>query len=227
MPKPAELVYNMITMIASRLGLYTERTEKYFGFFQDCIKKDMIVLDVGSGGGFFSEVCAKRGSIVISLDVNIRQLKGYSKDKRIHRICGDAQSLPLRENSIDVVIAISLLEHLQKPNLAIKDVERVLRLGGLFVVQLPNVEYYIEPHTKLPLPFLLPTFIKYGIIKQLDYDYVNYALTLKKTLQLARNLFATRRIVPIYHKLKTPPWPPAWIIYLQKSGQDNPVRCAL
>jgi SAM-dependent methyltransferase len=46
---------------------------------------------------------------------------------------GDAHALPLQDNSIDIVMSLAVLEHLRHPQLAVQEIERVLKPGGRFV----------------------------------------------------------------------------------------------
>ncbi len=60
---------------------------------------------------------------------------------------GNAEdNLPFDDNSLDVVICEQLLEHLNHPETVIRNVHRVLRPGGLFVVGVP---VFPEPIAKL------------------------------------------------------------------------------
>ena len=214
----AKLIYRAGVGLASKVGLYSERTEKYFQYFEQYIRKNVVVLDLGCGSGAFSEILSKNSCFVISLDVDAKTLKMFQGEASIYRVCGDAQSLPLRRDSVDVVMAISLLEHLRKPHLTINEVLRVLRPQGFFIIQLPNLQYFIEPHTKFPLLFI-PETLKERIRKQLDYSYINFTVTLKETLKLVKDSFTLTQSFPIYHKLRTPPWPPAWTLILQNPRQ--------
>jgi SAM-dependent methyltransferase len=45
----------------------------------------------------------------------------------------DAHSIPFTDNSFDCVFSYAVLEHLHSPFMAIREIERVLRPGGLFI----------------------------------------------------------------------------------------------
>jgi ubiquinone/menaquinone biosynthesis C-methylase UbiE len=128
----------------------------------------------------------------------------------------DAQSLPLRKESVDTVIAISILEHLRDPEIALTEFKRVLVTEGGLIVQIPNPEYFIEIHTKFPFIFLLPESIRDKInVRTFGYYYTNFRLSKKKLIQLLTPLFVLREAKPVYHRLKTPPWPPSWIMFMR------------
>ncbi len=53
------------------------------------------------------------------------------------KVIADVYNLPFEDNSADAVIAESLLEHLRSPELAIKEMRRVLKPGGLLYILVP------------------------------------------------------------------------------------------
>lgn len=59
-------------------------------------------------------------------------------DSRASFACTEATSLPLEQASCDVFISLETIEHVQDDVSFIREVARVLRPGGLFVVSTPN-----------------------------------------------------------------------------------------
>ena len=57
-------------------------------------------------------------------------------------IVGDIHALPLENDSIDAVICIAVLEHVENPIQACKEILRVLRPGGYCFLYLPFLYYY-------------------------------------------------------------------------------------
>lgn len=72
-------------------------------------------------------------------------------------IFGDAQSLPIADNSFDTILLLDVLEHLPSPELAIKETLRVLKPGGTLILQVP----FLYPLHDEPLDF--HRWSKYGI----------------------------------------------------------------
>jgi SAM-dependent methyltransferase len=58
------------------------------------------------------------------------------------QILGDAHRLPFVDSSIDVVVAISLLEHLRAPAVALDEIRRCLRPGGTLIGTVAFLEPY-------------------------------------------------------------------------------------
>lgn len=55
---------------------------------------------------------------------------------------GSADSIPLRDGSMDLVISQSVLEHLKTPDRAFREVARVLTSGGRWLILTPNFYDY-------------------------------------------------------------------------------------
>jgi SAM-dependent methyltransferase len=70
----------------------------------------------------------------------------------------DASDLPFKDGSFAVVLLLSVYEHIEpaRRSAAIAELHRVLAPGGLFLGQIPNMNFPIEPHSRLPLVQFLP-----------------------------------------------------------------------
>lgn len=119
------------------------------------IKKGMRVLDLGCGSGAFSPFIARvvgdKGE-VYALDIQpdmLRQLKNKlsklenAKMKNIELFEGSACELPFKDNSLDVVIMVTVLQEIPDSKRALHEVRRVLRPGGFLAVSelFPDPDY--------------------------------------------------------------------------------------
>ena len=52
-------------------------------------------------------------------------------------VYGDAQKLPIASNSIDSVLLLDVLEHLQSPTRALNEIFRILKTNGTLILQVP------------------------------------------------------------------------------------------
>ena len=68
-----------------------------------------------------------------------RRVSG-SLDIRARYVCGDARFLPFRDASFDAIFSYSVLQHLAETDveLVLQEVARVLRPGGVSLIQMPN-----------------------------------------------------------------------------------------
>jgi ubiquinone/menaquinone biosynthesis C-methylase UbiE/uncharacterized protein YbaR (Trm112 family) len=104
-----------------------------------------IVLDVGCSWGRWSIAAARAGFAPIGLDVHIDALAAAGRASRqlgVNAIfvCGDIEALPLPAKSVDVVFSYSVLQHIDRLKVGrfFEEVARVLKPGGVCLVQLPN-----------------------------------------------------------------------------------------
>jgi SAM-dependent methyltransferase len=82
-----------------------------------------LMLDLGCDHRDFAEACGGTNLEYVGLDC-----QGIKPD-----LLGDAHSLPFRDNVFEFVMSIAVLEHLRHPLVAMREVHRVLRPGGLFI----------------------------------------------------------------------------------------------
>ncbi len=97
------------------------------------------ILDLGCGKGRFARVLIARGARVVGLDVSASMLTAASA--RHDRVLGSARRLPFGLSSFDAAIAVEVFEHLEPRAMddVCREVMRVLRPGGLFVLVDKNV----------------------------------------------------------------------------------------
>jgi len=108
------------------------------------IKRGTIVLDVGVGTGFLALGAARavgKTGKVIGVDLSEAMLnkakENLSKRGLANRVefrIGDAENVPLEDDSVDVVIGNMILHHCPDPQRAIREMTRVLKPGGKLVV---------------------------------------------------------------------------------------------
>lgn len=103
------------------------------------------LLDLGCSWGRWTLAAAKRGFDVVGLDPSLGALMAAKRVSgslgiRARYICGDARFLPFRDESFDAVFSYSVLQHLSETDveLALQDIARVLRPGGVSLIQMPN-----------------------------------------------------------------------------------------
>ena len=106
------------------------------------------ILDIGSGpnGGRYKNFFS--GNDYITLDIN----PDYNPD-----IVGSALKIPEPDNSFDGVVCFQVLDYLNHPAQAIKEMRRVLKPDGHGLISIPQSnELHDEPHDYW-------RFTKYGI----------------------------------------------------------------
>jgi ubiquinone/menaquinone biosynthesis C-methylase UbiE len=131
---PSSAVYNRI----SRIPIFT--------FERNLVMKEIkryaprgTLLDIGCGPGYLAaEIVRNYPELkVMGLDISQDMLDLAAKNlpaNKIRLIRGDAAALPLDEASIDFVVSSVSLHHWDNPEAAFREIYRVLRPGGRFLI---------------------------------------------------------------------------------------------
>lgn len=103
-------------------------------------------LEVGAGTGRDGMRLAERGGKVVLLDYAeqaVAMMRGMTRGRKgVYIVRGDAFALPFRSGSLDLVFHQGLLEHFREPLRLLQENLRVLRPGGVVVVDVPQ-RYHI------------------------------------------------------------------------------------
>jgi SAM-dependent methyltransferase len=104
------------------------------------------VLEVGAGSGRDGIELSSLGAQVVSLDYSKPSLamigSQISGCESVVLCCGDAFSLPFEDETFDIVFHQGLLEHFRNPDELIEENRRVLKRGGLLLVDVPQRYHY-------------------------------------------------------------------------------------
>ena len=110
------------------------------------------VLDAGCGSGrLFTYDLGGRASRIVGLDAE-RELAGNPNIEE--PVLGDLAALPFADRSFDLIICKHVLEHLEHPPAAVRELARILRPSGRMVILTPNRVHYVPLLASLlPHPF--------------------------------------------------------------------------
>ena len=96
-----------------------------------------VVADVGTGTGFLAEAALAAGARVIGIDASqgmLDQVRSRFPSDRFEARAGNVEALPLGGSEADAVIANMVLHHAENAPLAIREMVRVLKPGGMLVI---------------------------------------------------------------------------------------------
>jgi len=98
------------------------------------------VLDVACGPGAFALALAPRVRFAWGVDLTpemLRRARGYQAEKQIQNaafVRGDAEQLPFREGTFDLVSSQCSFHHMPKPQLVLQEMVRVAKPEGRLVI---------------------------------------------------------------------------------------------
>ena len=125
-----------------------------------------LVLDVGCGEGIFCNYLLKNRPTanIIGIDISPEALKTAKKwNPATEFICASIYSIPLKSASADLTLCMEVLEHLEKPKEALKELKKVT--GHLLILSVPN-----------SLLFRFASMLSLGNLRRLgeDADHVQH-----------------------------------------------------
>lgn len=163
------------------------------------------VLEVGGGTGEHLDFIRHSYDQYIISDLKLPKLnKKWSSEKRITPLEANVENLPFKNSTFDRVIVTCLLHHVDKPEIAMEEIKRVLKLEGTATIFLscdPGIlvrllrRFFTIPRAK-KLGF-------YGYELMIARDHRNHVGSL---LEIARYVFRDRIIKINYYPFMIPSW---------------------
>jgi len=102
------------------------------------VQEGKIAADIGAGTGFVTEGLIQKGLQVIAVDQSEAMMeemrKKFAGVEGIDYRLGEAEKLPIPEETVDYAFANMYLHHVEFPLKAIKEMVRILKPGGKLVI---------------------------------------------------------------------------------------------
>lgn len=123
----------------TRMGRYLTQVEVNFILETVNLKRLKLLLDVGAEAGRFSVFASGKKVDVIGIDIDLYGLKRLKlKDRKVNVIQADAQSIPLKDETVDSVFMIEVLDYIPELYSTLAESRRILRQEGSLVLSFGN-----------------------------------------------------------------------------------------
>lgn len=113
------------------------------------LKKGSEILELGYGAGVTSAKIYSREFNIVGVDIsrplcelaikNCEKVKTKDNKAKFGFLVGNAEKLEFPDNSFDCVVGLGFLHYLEYPDLCVKEVYRVLKPGGYFIITQRNM----------------------------------------------------------------------------------------
>ena len=152
-------------LIKSRLRIYLPFVIPLKAIYDDCR-----VIDLGCGRGEWLELMVEEGFEAHGVDLDESML-AISNAARLSVVKSDVIEYlqKIQDNSVEIVSGFHIIEHISSDSLQIlvKEAFRVLKPGGLLILETPNpenllvctTEFYFDPTHNKPIPPKLLYFL--------------------------------------------------------------------
>ena len=194
--------YVAVLKVLQAVRFYHARNERYaatiWTLAGSSLLKGRVVLDLGCGSGYIT-ARLHGAHLLVGIDSDRFNLL-HSIDPSISAIQACAERLPIRSGSVAIVVAISLVEHIADQGAFFRELVRTLEPEGHAVLQIPELKFPIEPHTKWPLLHVWNASLRSRVLAATGYVDLNMSTSLARTILFAEAAgFHTDRVVPIWH----------------------------
>lgn len=119
----------------SAARLQQHAAKKLMEFSDAHLSDQAIIIDLGGGTGFISDILIKKkisANNIISIDIAEKMLLTNVKILK-KSICADADFIPLKNNSVDVVFSNLTLQWMPNLKNTFKEIFRILKHNGAFI----------------------------------------------------------------------------------------------
>jgi len=194
--------YLGVVKILHSFRFYNARNDRYASLIRDfagsSFDKGRFVVDLGCGPGGIT-VLLRGNHHLIGLDSDRYYLRRLV-DPSIPAVQARAEHLPLKNGSVSVIVAISLVEHVADHTAFFREVARVLEPDGYAVLQFPELRFPIEPHTKWPFLYVLNPTLQARILAATGYRDLNLKTSFERVVSSAKQCgFRVDRVTPLWH----------------------------
>ena len=125
-------------------------TVRRFFFSREIIKlidKNQKILDIGSSSGTNLRMLEEIGyQNYTGIDHSKEAIKLCKKKGFTRIIKGNACNLPFKSNSIDLIIASDVLEHIENDKLALSEIHRVMKKNAYAIITVPAFKFLWSLH---------------------------------------------------------------------------------
>jgi len=194
--------YLGVVKLLHSFRFYSLRNERYASMIRDfaglSFRRGGFVVDLGCGPG---GITALLGGVhhLIGVDSDRYYLLRFVEPS-VQRIQARAEHLPLKTGSLSTIVAISLVEHVADHVAFFRELARVLGPDGHVVLQLPELRFPIEPHTKWPFLYVLNPSRQARILAATGYGDLNMDTSLERVIWSAKEAgLQVDRVAPLWH----------------------------
>lgn len=128
------------------------------------------VLDIGCNTGTLSNAWAELGHRVRGIDINeplleIARQRSAEAGHDVEYRLGTAAELPWPDETMDVAVALELLEHVEDWEGVVAEMMRVVKPGGVMFLTTTNSLCPVQSEYNLPMYSWYPAFVKKKVVE--------------------------------------------------------------
>jgi ubiquinone/menaquinone biosynthesis C-methylase UbiE len=162
----------LINASSSSRDLYLQHVGRYL--FAKPLVDGKTVLDVACGAGYGSQILSHLAKRVVGADIDrqaIEHCRSRYSGTNLSFVQMDGCHLAFSPSSFDAVVSFETLEHLENPEVFLKELNRVLKVDGQLIISTPNKELFSLYTKNKKNPFHYREFTQSKFEKKLRSDF--------------------------------------------------------
>jgi dolichol-phosphate mannosyltransferase len=172
---------------------------KYLDILNKIGMKKGKLLDIGAATGFFMNLAQKRGFDVVGVELSDFAAK-KGREKGLNVITGDLISQKFPSEQYDVVTIFDVIEHVPNPKELIIEVKRILKKGGVIVMNTPDAgSFWARVWGKNWQLIVPPEHVNYFNIKNLSNYLSKNGFEVKLVSKIGKS-FTIQYIINMLYK---------------------------
>ena len=169
------------------------------------------ILEIGTGTGYGIDIIAPRCRRFVTMD-KTRSEELAAMPENVEFVQATVPPLPFADESFDYVVSFQVIEHIKRDKEFVREVHRVLKKGGKFIVSTPNRPmsltrnpWHVREYTAEQLGALLSTFT--------EVEALGVAGNERVWSYYEKNRESVRRIMR-FDILRMQWWMPRWVLQI-------------
>lgn len=114
--------------------------EKKFRLIERHVARSGRLLDIGAAAGFFMEVARRKGFETCGVEISRLAATYATRNLKLKVFVGELEDARFPDEYFDTITMWDVLEHLRRPVDTLRIVNRLLRRGGVLVIETVNIE---------------------------------------------------------------------------------------
>lgn len=98
------------------------------------------LLDIGAASGTFVKMAASAGYEASGIEPSVWMCEFAKKHHNVTVLPGTLEDIKFSDSSFDIITMWDVLEHIPDPMNTLKEIKRILRPGGLLVINYPRID---------------------------------------------------------------------------------------
>ncbi len=133
-------IVNQDSQRLEKKALQVKKYEKFRAFLQKHYPEKGKLIEVGSGLGYLLNFFKQDGWNVVGIKPNVGMCRYAESEFGIEIIPTILEKAELEDRSADAVLMMHVIEHVSDPYSTLKEVYRILKPGGIFVMETPRYD---------------------------------------------------------------------------------------